>query len=123
MCQSISTLTSIDATSVPLEVKDYVQRDPSFAANVNQTSFDAAEGFQRDPFCTFIGAIPASFIIKEATQVEMGFLYPIVPFLDFDPIIKTVPVPGVKCPTCELAGVESWVIRGKVCSKCGTPCQ
>lgn len=92
MCQPISTLTSTDATSVPLEVKDYVQRDPSFAANANRTSFDAAEGFQRDPFCTFIDALPASFIIKEAIQVEMGLLYPIVPFLEFDPIIKTVPV-------------------------------
>jgi hypothetical protein len=66
--------------------------DPSFASNVNQTSFDAAEGFQRDPFCTFIDALPASSIIKKATQMEMGLLYPIVPFLDFDPIIKTAPV-------------------------------
>ncbi|RPB02288.1 hypothetical protein L873DRAFT_1733084 [Choiromyces venosus 120613-1] len=45
-------------------------------------------------------------------------------FLEFVPGQISVPgIPGVLCPTCDAQGVESWVIRGKVCSKCGTPCQ
>jgi len=31
-------------------------------------------------------------------------------------------LPGVKCPTCEAKGITQWVIRGKVCPKCGTEC-
>lgn len=31
-------------------------------------------------------------------------------------------VPSVKCPTCAAEGVETWVIYGKVCPRCGTAC-
>lgn len=32
-------------------------------------------------------------------------------------------IPGVRCPKCIENGHEEWVIRGKVCPKCGTVCQ
>ena len=32
-------------------------------------------------------------------------------------------IPSVKCPTCAANGQEVWVIKGKVCSKCGTECE
>ena len=32
------------------------------------------------------------------------------------------PMPGVKCIKCEDRGVESWVLPGKHCPKCGHPC-
>ena len=31
-------------------------------------------------------------------------------------------MPGVKCPTCAARGIESWVLSGKNCPKCGHPC-
>lgn len=31
-------------------------------------------------------------------------------------------VPGTRCPTCALAGKEVWVIPGRACGYCGTPC-
>lgn len=31
-------------------------------------------------------------------------------------------MPGVKCPNCEKRGVEQWVLPGKYCPKCSTPC-
>ncbi|KAM0249028.1 hypothetical protein ACHAQJ_009235 [Trichoderma viride] len=31
-------------------------------------------------------------------------------------------VPGTRCPTCALAGKEVWVIPGRCCGYCGTPC-
>ncbi|KAK0666305.1 hypothetical protein QBC41DRAFT_230773 [Cercophora samala] len=30
--------------------------------------------------------------------------------------------PGVRCPTCAAKGVETWVIEGRACGTCGTPC-
>jgi len=36
--------------------------------------------------------------------------------------IVTMPMPGIKCPKCSAKGVESWVLQGKNCSKCGHPC-
>jgi hypothetical protein len=30
--------------------------------------------------------------------------------------------PGVQCPTCARRGVVTWVIPGKLCHVCGTPC-
>ncbi|KAH7207182.1 hypothetical protein DER44DRAFT_840640 [Fusarium oxysporum] len=30
--------------------------------------------------------------------------------------------PGVRCPTCALEGKEIWVIPGRCCGYCGTPC-
>ncbi|KAH7202523.1 hypothetical protein BKA60DRAFT_657595 [Fusarium oxysporum] len=30
--------------------------------------------------------------------------------------------PGVRCPTCALEGREIWVIPGRCCGYCGTPC-
>lgn len=37
--------------------------------------------------------------------------------------LKEEHIPGVKCPKCAAEGKEQWVIRGKVCPKCGTVCQ
>ncbi|KAK3900480.1 hypothetical protein C8A05DRAFT_17220 [Staphylotrichum tortipilum] len=34
--------------------------------------------------------------------------------------IRTVPLPGVKCKTCEANGEEVWVVEGLKCGKCGT---
>ncbi|KAK4464128.1 hypothetical protein QBC42DRAFT_263946 [Cladorrhinum samala] len=31
-------------------------------------------------------------------------------------------MPGVKCPTCESRGVVNWVLEGRKCGYCGTPC-
>ncbi|KAK0387816.1 hypothetical protein NLU13_4061 [Sarocladium strictum] len=31
-------------------------------------------------------------------------------------------VPGTKCPTCAARGKEVWVIPGRLCGQCGTPC-
>ncbi|RDA85105.1 hypothetical protein CP532_2039 [Ophiocordyceps camponoti-leonardi (nom. inval.)] len=31
-------------------------------------------------------------------------------------------LPGVRCPRCFARGVEVWVIPGKNCKECGTPC-
>ncbi|CAN8100309.1 unnamed protein product [Discula destructiva] len=39
-----------------------------------------------------------------------------------NPNIRSRPLPGVRCPTCAQAGKESWVIPGRACSTCGTPC-
>ncbi|EEP76559.1 predicted protein [Uncinocarpus reesii 1704] len=32
------------------------------------------------------------------------------------------PMPGVRCPKCEEAGKEVWVIPGKKCHVCGALC-
>ncbi|EHK16956.1 uncharacterized protein TRIVIDRAFT_214226 [Trichoderma virens Gv29-8] len=40
-----------------------------------------------------------------------------------DGIIMVGPkVPGTRCPTCALDGKEVWVIPGRCCGYCGTPC-
>ncbi|KAL2758506.1 hypothetical protein ACRALDRAFT_1075076 [Sodiomyces alcalophilus JCM 7366] len=31
-------------------------------------------------------------------------------------------LPGIKCPTCKESGKEVWVLPGKECGYCGTPC-
>ncbi|ROT37616.1 hypothetical protein SODALDRAFT_201187 [Sodiomyces alkalinus F11] len=31
-------------------------------------------------------------------------------------------LPGIKCPTCKQSGKEVWVLPGKECGYCGTPC-
>ncbi|EJT70433.1 hypothetical protein GGTG_11457 [Gaeumannomyces tritici R3-111a-1] len=31
-------------------------------------------------------------------------------------------LPGVRCPTCASKGNEVWVIPGRACGYCGTPC-
>lgn len=31
-------------------------------------------------------------------------------------------MPGVRCPNCLHHGVETWVLPGKYCRKCGYPC-
>ncbi|EAQ89833.1 predicted protein [Chaetomium globosum CBS 148.51] len=31
-------------------------------------------------------------------------------------------LPGVRCPTCAISGVEVWVFEGRLCVYCGTPC-
>ena len=32
-------------------------------------------------------------------------------------------MPGVRCPTCESRGRETWVLPGKHCPVCGTACR
>ncbi|PHH89263.1 hypothetical protein CDD83_6382 [Cordyceps sp. RAO-2017] len=34
----------------------------------------------------------------------------------------TAKLPGIRCPKCFAQGVEVWVIPGKNCKECGTPC-
>ncbi|POR33287.1 Uncharacterized protein TPAR_06514 [Tolypocladium paradoxum] len=42
---------------------------------------------------------------------------------DFEVMIKQVAkLPGVRCPKCYAKGIEVWVIPGKSCRECGTPC-
>ncbi|CRK13151.1 hypothetical protein BN1723_003454 [Verticillium longisporum] len=31
-------------------------------------------------------------------------------------------LPGIRCPTCRDSGKEVWVLPGKECGYCGTPC-
>ena len=31
-------------------------------------------------------------------------------------------MPGVRCPNCLKRGIETWVLPGKHCPKCSTPC-
>ncbi|KAL1990176.1 hypothetical protein VTN49DRAFT_6015 [Thermomyces lanuginosus] len=38
------------------------------------------------------------------------------------PGIINIPMPGVRCPTCEEQGIETWVIQGQNCHVCGTAC-
>ncbi|ROW10111.1 hypothetical protein VMCG_01817 [Cytospora schulzeri] len=38
------------------------------------------------------------------------------------PDIRSCPLPGVRCPTCAANGNEVWVIPGRACGNCGTPC-
>ncbi|KAK4139082.1 uncharacterized protein C8A04DRAFT_33458 [Dichotomopilus funicola] len=35
--------------------------------------------------------------------------------------ILSLPVPGVRCPTCAANGEEVWVVPGLLCAKCRTP--
>ncbi|KAJ4147780.1 hypothetical protein LMH87_002286 [Akanthomyces muscarius] len=42
---------------------------------------------------------------------------------DIDGLLALGPkIPGTRCPTCALAGKEVWVIPGRCCGYCGTPC-
>ena len=36
--------------------------------------------------------------------------------------IFKMPMPGVRCPSCEKRGVEQWVLPGKNCPICAHPC-
>ncbi|TVY54298.1 hypothetical protein LCER1_G003375 [Lachnellula cervina] len=38
------------------------------------------------------------------------------------PAVKSIPMTGVRCPTCAANGQESWVIPGRACGYCGTSC-
>ncbi|KAF4124773.1 hypothetical protein GMORB2_5439 [Geosmithia morbida] len=40
----------------------------------------------------------------------------------FGDIVRTPKSPGTRCPTCALDGKEVWVIPGRCCGYCGTPC-
>ncbi|XMA19060.1 hypothetical protein WAI453_011851 [Rhynchosporium graminicola] len=43
--------------------------------------------------------------------------------LTLDPAVRVVPgMPGVRCGTCAGNGTEVWVIPGKACHVCGSPC-
>ncbi|KAH6981913.1 hypothetical protein BKA56DRAFT_357541 [Ilyonectria sp. MPI-CAGE-AT-0026] len=39
-----------------------------------------------------------------------------------DRVVQANKVPGTRCPTCALTGKEVWVIPGRSCGYCGTPC-
>ncbi|RKU45439.1 hypothetical protein DL546_007035 [Coniochaeta pulveracea] len=47
--------------------------------------------------------------------------YPGLPSTN-DEGVRMMPLPGVRCPTCAANGQEVWVIPGRACSNCGTPC-
>ena len=42
------------------------------------------------------------------------------PLLLMDPLSD--PMPGVRCPHCWSQGIEQWVLPGKHCPRCATPC-
>lgn len=35
--------------------------------------------------------------------------------------IRTLPMPGILCPTCAANGTEVWVLPGRACAYCRTP--
>ncbi|KAI9904251.1 hypothetical protein N3K66_000780 [Trichothecium roseum] len=39
-----------------------------------------------------------------------------------DGMTYTPKSPGTRCPTCASQGKEVWVIPGRCCGYCGTPC-
>ncbi|KAH9213801.1 hypothetical protein DL95DRAFT_524270 [Leptodontidium sp. 2 PMI_412] len=39
-----------------------------------------------------------------------------------NPSVRVVPMPGVRCGTCAGNGQDVWVIPGKACPVCGSPC-
>ncbi|EWG41493.1 hypothetical protein FVEG_03599 [Fusarium verticillioides 7600] len=47
---------------------------------------------------------------------------PIQPSTEADHKVVKSSTPGVRCPTCALEGKEIWVIPGRCCGYCGTPC-
>ncbi|KAF5633916.1 zinc finger transcription factor ace1 [Fusarium tjaetaba] len=47
---------------------------------------------------------------------------PIQPFIEADHKVVISSTPGVRCPTCALEGKEIWVLPGRCCGYCGTPC-
>ncbi|KAL6871786.1 hypothetical protein J3F83DRAFT_760217 [Trichoderma novae-zelandiae] len=63
-----------------------------------------------------------------------GIQAPVFPLLPEQPVPSYPPVmpagtimlgpkvPGTRCPTCALDGKEVWVIPGRCCGYCGTPC-
>ncbi|KAK0707302.1 hypothetical protein B0H67DRAFT_647497 [Lasiosphaeris hirsuta] len=42
-------------------------------------------------------------------------------FVWTDEGIRTLMLPGVRCPTCAANGSEVWVIPGRACGYCRTP--
>ncbi|CEJ93596.1 hypothetical protein VHEMI09174 [[Torrubiella] hemipterigena] len=62
-------------------------------------------------------------------MVPAELLLPLPPFTPpiLDPLhshegIVSCPVPGTRCPTCAKEGKEVWVIPGRNCGYCNTPC-
>ncbi|TPX10734.1 uncharacterized protein E0L32_008303 [Thyridium curvatum] len=47
---------------------------------------------------------------------------PHLPITNEDHGVRSRPIPGVRCPTCAANGTEVWVIPGRACGYCGTPC-
>ncbi|KAF2186936.1 hypothetical protein K469DRAFT_570978 [Zopfia rhizophila CBS 207.26] len=41
--------------------------------------------------------------------------------MNTDEGVRTLPVPGRRCPACLERGETIWVIPGKCCPQCGTP--
>ncbi|KAK3350257.1 hypothetical protein B0T25DRAFT_262978 [Lasiosphaeria hispida] len=48
-------------------------------------------------------------------------LHPDVLFVPTGEGIRTLMLPGVRCPTCAANGSEVWVIPGRACGYCRTP--
>ncbi|KAJ9133495.1 hypothetical protein NKR19_g9016 [Coniochaeta hoffmannii] len=67
---------------------------------------------------------PLTFPPSETTGVvPMPVVQPLYPGLPSgDEGIRMLPLPGVRCPTCAANGQEVWVIPGRACGNCGTPC-
>ncbi|KAF5712162.1 zinc finger transcription factor ace1 [Fusarium mundagurra] len=47
---------------------------------------------------------------------------PIQPSIEADHKLANSSTPGVSCPTCALESKEIWVLPGRCCGYCGTPC-
>lgn len=39
-----------------------------------------------------------------------------------DPDLMSCPIPSVKCHACDTLGIEVYVIKGKICPRCGAHC-
>ncbi|KAI3581972.1 hypothetical protein IWW34DRAFT_354855 [Fusarium oxysporum f. sp. albedinis] len=63
---------------------------------------------------------------KTASDLELRGTFqasaPNQPPGEADSKVAIAPRPGVGCPTCALGGKEIWVIPGRCCGYCGTPC-
>ena len=75
-----------------------------------------AEKFEKQPELGNVVVLQSSFINTSQPLWEL-FSYNIV---DIDTLI--LPMPGVKCIKCAAKGIETWVLQGKACPKCGHMC-
>ena len=67
------------------------------------------------------------YIIPEYLIPRTGFdelvNLDLISITGIDDPVTSDPMPGVRCPKCAARGVESWVLSGKYCPKCGHPCR
>ncbi|OIW30849.1 hypothetical protein CONLIGDRAFT_679603 [Coniochaeta ligniaria NRRL 30616] len=65
---------------------------------------------------SFLASDPTGLMPMPVVQPQ----YPGLPSSDEG--VRMLPLPGIRCPTCAANGQEVWVIPGRACGNCGTPC-